>query len=178
MIVVQDMNAFMALVAWLMINRIGLAKKFSQLHAKVNHVVRILTVILAFSVLNHPMAVIKSAHLHLHLHSKDSRAARTLSVPGDFDVFSTVTMVAEISATRFLMNMIQILLIAPMMIPITRMHTIVTPILMEIHINVIAPIMKINVLTTTVGRNSSAMEVNGVVIKTGINMANVPMSTM
>jgi len=43
---------------------------------------------------------------------------------------------------------------------------------------VMALIMKTNAQIATAGKSSFAMELNGVVIKTGINMLSAPMITM
>jgi len=65
-----------------------------------------------------------------------------------------------------------------MMILITLIHTILTLTQVEFNTNVMALIMKTNAQIATAGKSSFAMELNGVVIKTGINMLSAPMSTM
>jgi len=65
-----------------------------------------------------------------------------------------------------------------MMIPITLIRIVLMLTRVEVHINAMVLIIRISVLIATVGRSSFVMEVNGVVIKTGISMVNVPMTTM
>jgi len=65
-----------------------------------------------------------------------------------------------------------------MMILITLIHTILTLTQVEFNTNVMALIMKTNAQIATAGKSSFAMELNGVVIKTGINMLSAPMITM
>lgn len=65
-----------------------------------------------------------------------------------------------------------------MMILIILIRMILMLIQVEIHINVMELIMRISALIAIVGKSSFVMELNGVVIKTGINMLNAPMITM